>query len=65
MDNKYEILDTIDSDIFEAIKRLEKKVTDEINKGWKPQGGISMLHTKVNSQYGIMYILSQAMIKEE
>lgn len=46
-----------------AISNLSRKVNSYIQRGWQPQGGVSIAAEV--TKYSVSYIASQAMIKTE
>ena len=56
----YQIIYATNKEIYIAALSLEKKVNDYIEKGWIPQGGVSVSRT--SKSYCCTYTVAQAMI---
>lgn len=60
---KYELI-TVDCEyVCEARNRMEKEVDSYLQKGWKPQGGVSISTYRV--AYSTYCSIAQAMVLEE
>lgn len=59
---QYKIIRTFDDLRYSCVNKLEEEVQEHLNKGWKPQGGVSIAIEKHG--YEVTYTACQALVKE-
>ena len=61
----YKVVNASSIDFYEIIPRLEHKVNELCEEGWKPQGGIEIISYISTYAKETTYNASQAMVKED